>query len=630
MGGKQSRLQEPQEAVEVPWYWQTEMDGAAIEAIEAEDDYYRLLCVSERTTTKEIRAHYLELQRRAHPDKRGDVRVAMKLNGVYDVLMDPTSRKRYDTDRGSFLKKNIFYAKQVAGSLYASVSTAYSHYVDWEELNLSDHVYFYMAWSNLGTQHHGIVSAVGDSKNDVRIIDFGVWDPSFIRPEDKGKGLKPVREVGYETFLPANRYLRRAVYNESCIASSMNLVASYRDDADKPDVVLRRARRLLMLQHVQYDLLNQSCETIAFWCKTGKRYSGQATKAQRTLGTAASALTVATGTVVGITVVTTGLVVEAEVVGGTILVLSGGAIAGLAVGGVATVSALAYVGLIAYRAHRRAKLGRAQPPEMIKVISELESRERRAYAKNEMYDTDPVLGLASRLDAIAEGKHDHQDMSPGELADSVGRMLGVAFESHQTLTGNDEDGGADDLVPFAVQCLARCGTFNAILDLPGIGSECGQTAYYLTTLKAAELMLLESRKLTIDDVVVSVQSKATRDASSWRRQPQRRTLTLTTRIRDAHHRSYDSTVDKVEKDFLQLHRIIAEVHPAVQNLKLPDKKTGENCTDAFTDYITTLITLSEASPNLTNFDLPVYLECLQATELREQLAFFLDPTALIL
>ncbi|KAJ8598533.1 hypothetical protein CTAYLR_001334 [Chrysophaeum taylorii] len=140
---------------------------------------------------------------------------------------------------------------------------------------------------SFGAQHHGIVVAVDDTRAGVRIIDFGV-------PDDVQDGTKPVRECGLEDFLPKkHQHLRRAQYNETFLYSSAKLVASYCDLPSKPDLVVQRARRLLMLERFEYDLLHQSCETVAFWCKTGKRYSGQAAKSVEVLGAAAGILVAA-------------------------------------------------------------------------------------------------------------------------------------------------------------------------------------------------------------------------------------------------------------------------------------------------------------------------------------------------
>ena len=54
-------------------------------------------------------------------------------------------------------------------------------------------------------------------------------------------------------------------------SSLSKLVASYKDVSDPPDVVVKRARRLLMLERCEYNMLEQSCETIAVSASTGVR-----------------------------------------------------------------------------------------------------------------------------------------------------------------------------------------------------------------------------------------------------------------------------------------------------------------------------------------------------------------------
>jgi DnaJ-domain-containing protein 1 len=59
-------------------------------------NYYRLLGVSKDDTAAHIKARYLVLAKKYHPDNGGDDNIMSLMNEAYAVLSDPEDRKRYD------------------------------------------------------------------------------------------------------------------------------------------------------------------------------------------------------------------------------------------------------------------------------------------------------------------------------------------------------------------------------------------------------------------------------------------------------------------------------------------------------------------------------------------------------
>ena len=66
---------------------------------------YDILGVSKDATFEEIKAKYKSLAQQHHPDKGGDPEVFKRIKNAYEILSDPTNRKRYDTT-GQFETKS--------------------------------------------------------------------------------------------------------------------------------------------------------------------------------------------------------------------------------------------------------------------------------------------------------------------------------------------------------------------------------------------------------------------------------------------------------------------------------------------------------------------------------------------
>ncbi len=67
----------------------------------ADANYYEILGVTPGATPEEIRAAYLELVKRVHPDSGGNEALFRSVNAAYETLSDPGRRARYD--RNGFL-----------------------------------------------------------------------------------------------------------------------------------------------------------------------------------------------------------------------------------------------------------------------------------------------------------------------------------------------------------------------------------------------------------------------------------------------------------------------------------------------------------------------------------------------
>ncbi len=78
-------------------------------------DYYKILGVDEEASEEEIRAHWVELMKRHHPDlnqKHFNDETIKEINEAYEVLRDHSKRLDYDLERTlkkSFIKK--FYSR---------------------------------------------------------------------------------------------------------------------------------------------------------------------------------------------------------------------------------------------------------------------------------------------------------------------------------------------------------------------------------------------------------------------------------------------------------------------------------------------------------------------------------------
>jgi len=152
-----------------------------------------------------------------------------------------------------------------------------------------------------------------------------------------------------------------------------------------------------MLGSFEYSLLEQNCETCAFWAKTGKRYTGQTSKGETVLALAtAGAGVYATGALLTATALTGFTTVD---------------VTGAVVASSATVSAVwagsIFVGLgviagtwLAFKAYSRRELMKDRPLEVIDLITELESRDKRSRKRDESYDHDIVWDTARAFDAL--------------------------------------------------------------------------------------------------------------------------------------------------------------------------------------------------------------------------------------
>lgn len=102
-----------------------------------------------------------------------------------------------------------------------------------------DHLFIKYIWG----EHHG--------------IDLG--DGTLIEYGGKGEGCMSVRRVWRDDFLARGAAFVRPYAPETAL---------------HPDETVRLA--WMRLREQQYDLFNNNCEHLAYWCKTGRHWSPQA------------------------------------------------------------------------------------------------------------------------------------------------------------------------------------------------------------------------------------------------------------------------------------------------------------------------------------------------------------------
>jgi len=59
-------------------------------------NYYEILEIDKNATELDIRKAYIELAKKAHPDRGGNEEEFKKVNKAYEILIDKSKRKEYD------------------------------------------------------------------------------------------------------------------------------------------------------------------------------------------------------------------------------------------------------------------------------------------------------------------------------------------------------------------------------------------------------------------------------------------------------------------------------------------------------------------------------------------------------
>ena len=62
-------------------------------------DYYKILNVSNKASSDEIKNQFYQLAKTHHPDKNGNTETFKAINEAYQVLGDVESRKKYDFEQ---------------------------------------------------------------------------------------------------------------------------------------------------------------------------------------------------------------------------------------------------------------------------------------------------------------------------------------------------------------------------------------------------------------------------------------------------------------------------------------------------------------------------------------------------
>jgi len=322
-------------------------------------------------------------------------------------------------------------------------------------------------------------------------------------------------------FLPNDRTLRRAHYGVAGrFECALGAGTSYQDIPDSPVRTLQRARQLLCLGNAAYCALEQSCETIAFYCKTGQRYSGQIVK------TANALAVVSTTSTLSAVLLVSAFGLDASAVSTFGGIAGSGAVLSWVAIGITSVLITTTAGWALYRRYRRHKLQRVQPLEVINTITKINARLR---SHSETWTAEHYSAASTETAGRLDDYTKNLCSAPGFEVDVLDRMRTAAeiiksgadreFDSGRE-EGEVEDAedaqaqaaprsyGMDELLPWITRVLEQCQHFNAILDLPDVTDGSGEEAFYCTLLKTSEKDLAKRALLPDDGSIASVEVRA--------------------------------------------------------------------------------------------------------------------------
>ncbi|KAJ8603642.1 hypothetical protein CTAYLR_007574 [Chrysophaeum taylorii] len=576
----------------------TDAWNSAVDALLADEDLYHVLGVEKCAPAAQIKSAFTTLSLEFHSDKGGADVIQSKLNEAYATLCNEERRAKYDRfldskDSNWFVR----YMREVG-----------TNYVEETDLEAGDHVFYYVGAST----HDGVVVDAS------RVVDFDGRRVRVARVATRA--LTDGRESGVAdescSFLPGGRCLRRVRYDLKGLQSVV--AGGYPDASQDARRVVERARRIGTLDAKRYLLLDQSCESVAFWCKTGKRYSGQTEKADHVLGGLTTVSGLATTSLAVAGALATTVVVDAamEASLATAVVITCGLSVAVALGPLSTVLLAVVFGGLTWRARDRWLLVKTQPEEVVALLAELAARDRRACGLSVLSEAevDAVLSLSANLDALAESPEKEKEKK------KFRRRCCELFSDFFGKFSKALD--ADAALSFATHVLVRCSVFNAVLDLPEPDGA-DDASYVATTLKSAELAILDARR----EVSIRVDGVASREGC------RELEIALTCRRSDGGEPVLFQVARK-PRDFDRLHDVLLELHPKVRDIARPTAAVSQilvaaNILDdnpqAYAAYLAELLRLATPPARARSFSRDAYLYEVQATELYEQLLEFFGP-----
>mmetsp|Transcript_10790 Transcript_10790/g.28807 ORF Transcript_10790/g.28807 Transcript_10790/m.28807 type:complete len:351 (-) Transcript_10790:304-1356(-) len=330
----------------------------------------------------------------------------------------------------------------------------------------------------------------------------------------------------------------------------------------------------------------------------------------------------------GLQIATTGVaVIDTTAIATTgAAAISGGAVFSWVAIGLTAVLITTAGGIVLYRRYKKNRLKGPQPLEVISLITKLKARDRRRSDGQEHECSSAMLKTAQELDQLTI-----EICCPGaEMKDRMNDVIRI-MKRGQEEVGVDFHGSVQEY-DYAINILAMCEHFNAILDLPDKTHDTGETGYYCTLLKSAEL---EFRRQHLDDNAVISDVTITTELfgvdvryTGELRPALRSVYTAACYLVDV--RRKDGRVvscRKSAKDFEQLHADLIQVHPAVRCLALPKRNVMRAKLDdarIYGRYMNDVIALTRSTePNVESTQLlDTYLSHLQEVNVDETLRAF--------
>jgi len=356
-----------------------------------------------------------------------------------------------------------------------------SHQIDITDIVPGDHIY---VWNGV-FQHHGIATRMECSA----LYDESEWRVIHFSPG------KCVEDVALKDFANG-KAICRAQYGESKLSTILKHGASYQVVPLPSKEVVLNAERMRQLKWSGYHLMYNNSESFAFYCKTGKLWSRQASEHANKLAPGAGAGAVI-GSIGGVVMAEEGFVLAGAVMGGV-------------VGGLATLAVVGLLGLGGYALARRKnpqKRNLQMLLEQTKKVEEQRHQELMDRLKqrvqtrwNDIHETalqrasDGLIAIFGQNQAYcsssrknstenADLKHTEELFEPAKT--NLHQLCNLLSETVPSGTN------ADELLLFLEELICRTPAFNFFKERYILWSElgCDQSSEYAYILCCLEMVI---------------------------------------------------------------------------------------------------------------------------------------------